>query len=349
MTRYGRTALITAILVLGLGVARGLAQAPAIPTITPPVTVKIGFAKGSMSVAGVYVAGARGYFRKAGIVNEFVPLAGFNAILPALATGELDVGSGGPSVALFNAIERGVGLRIVADQNTAFPGQASIGLMVRKDLIDTGQVKTYADLKGRTFALAARKASLELDLLKVLRLGGLRPEDVRIVTMPFPQMNAALASGAIDACFQLEPLVTEAVTRGLAVRWRGHDEITPYRQNGFVVFSEHFARRTDVARAWIVAYLRGVRDYNDALRRRRGREEVIRVLMENTPVKDREVYERMVLPGIHPDGELNIDSIREALAEFRAMGDVKSDIDLNGVIDLSFVRYAQRVLGPYPR
>ena len=349
MSRTARlAALVLSLVMLALGIV-GASTQPAIPKLETPVTVKVGFAKGSMSVAGVYVAIAKGYFREAGITNEFVPLASFNAILPAVATGELDLGSGGPSVALFNALERGVRMKIVADQNTAFPGQASIGLMVRKDLIDGGQIKTYADLKGRTFALSARKASLELDLLKVLKMGGLTLDDIKLVTMPFPQMNVALASRAIDACFQLEPLVTDAVTKNIAVRWRGHDEVTPNRQNGFVVFSEAFAKRTDVARAWTVAYVRGLRDYNDAVRNRRGREEIYQILMENTSVKDRAVYDRMVLPGMHPDGELNVASIREALSDFRASGDVKADIDLDQVVDLSFIRYARQVLGPYPR
>ena len=57
----------------------------------------------------------------------------------------------------------------------------------------------------------------------------------------------------------------------------------------------------------------------------------------------------VVLPGMHPDGELNVASIREALSDFRASGDVKADIDLDQVVDLSFIRYARQVLGPYPR
>jgi len=321
--------------------------APAIPKLKSPVTVKVGFAAGSMSVAGVYVAIARGYFQESGITNQFVPLAGFNQLVGPIATGELEIGSAGPSAALFNALERGVRLKIVADQNTAFPGRASAALMVRKDLIDSGQVKTVADLKGRTVALAARRATMELDLLKALRQGGLGPNDFKLVIMPFPQINTAFAGKAIDAGFQLEPLVSAAVTQGLAVRFKGHDEITPNRQNGVFVFSEQFAARTDVARAWMVAYVRGLRDYNDAILKNKDKEFVIQTLMTSTTVKDRATYDRMVLPGIHPEGEVNVESIREAYAEFKAAGDIKGDVNLDEVIDRSFVGYARDVLGPY--
>lgn len=342
---------LAALLAAGLVVPFAQAQspAPAIPKLKTPVKVKVGFAAGSMSVAGVYVAIARGYFQESGITNEFVPLASFNQLVGPIATGELEIGSAGPSAALFNAVERGIRMKIVADQNTAFPGRASAALMVRKDLIDSGQVKTLADLKGRTVALAARRATMELDLLKALKQGGLAANDIKLVIMPFPQINTAFAGKAIDAGFQLEPLVTAAVSQGLAVRFKGHDEITPNRQNGFFVFSEQFAARTDVALAWMLAYVRGLRDYNDAILKNKDREFVIQTLMSSTTVKDRATYDRMVLPGIHPDGEVNVESIREAYRDFKAAGDIRGEVDLDQLIDLSFVRYARDVLGPYRR
>jgi NitT/TauT family transport system substrate-binding protein len=323
--------------------------APAIPRLTAPLTVKVGFAAGSMSVAGVYVAIARGYYQDAGITNEFVALNSFNQLIGPIATGEVDIGSAGPSAALFNALERGVKIRLVADQNTVFPGHASIAMMVRKDLVDSGQVKSVADLKGRTFALAARRATMELDLLKALRQAGLTINDIKLVVMPFPQINAALAGKTIDAGWQLEPLVAAAVSRNIAVRFKGLDEITPNRQNGIFVYSERFAANQEAARAWMVAYVRGLRDYNDAVHKNKDREFVIQTLMKFTSVKDRAPYDRIVLPGLHPDGELNVDSIREAYNEFKAAGDIKGEIHLDTVIDRSFVRHAVEVLGPYRR
>jgi NitT/TauT family transport system substrate-binding protein len=348
-----RSTITTALVALAVAalVAPALAQAPApaIPRLKTPLTVKVGFAAGSMSVAGVYVAIARGYFREAGITNEFVALNSFNQLIGPIATGELDIGSAGPSAALFNALERGVNLRLVADQNTVFPGHASIAMMVRKDLVDGGQVKTVADLKGRTFALAARRATMELDLIKALRQAGLTISDIKLVVMPFPQINAALAGKSIDAGWQLEPLVAAAVSQNIAVRFKGLDEITPNRQNGIFVYSEKFAANQEAARAWMVAYVRGLRDYNDAVLKGRDREFVIQTLMKFTTVKERAPYDHIVLPGLHPDGDLNVESIREAYSEFKAAGDIKGEVNLDAVIDRSFVRHAVEILGPYRR
>ena len=171
--------------------------------------------------------------------------------------------------------------------------------------------------------------------------------DVTIVTMDWPQINTAFANKSLDIGFQLEPLVSLAVTQNLAVRFRGLDEITPNRQNAFLVASEQFAAKREVARAWMVAYVRGLRDYNDAVLKQKNREEMISILQKHSSVKDRSIYEKMVLPGIHPDGEPNVASIREALDAFKATGEVKADVDLDRMIDLSFVKYAQEVLGRY--
>jgi NitT/TauT family transport system substrate-binding protein len=329
--------------------AAAVAQQPThVPRLDEPTTVKLGWTFGSITLAGVYVAMEKGYFRDANVNVELVTVDNINALIAPIATGQIDIATGGPSAGFFNALARGVKLRIVADQNTARPGMSSIALMVRKDLIDDGQVKTYADLRGRTIAVVSKRATMELDVLKALEKGGLTRNDVNLVNMGFPQMNLAFGSKNIDAALQIEPLVTAAMAKKLAVRWKGVDEITPNRQNSFYMISEPFAARKDVARAYMVAYLRGVRDYYDGIHKKKAnRQEIIRILTRHTLVKDPAVYDQMIMPAIDPNGELNVPSIQEALDQFTADGDVKAKIDLKKVVDLSFIQYAQEVLGRY--
>jgi NitT/TauT family transport system substrate-binding protein len=333
---------------LGFAVSPSGAQTRQIPKVAAPATVKMGWTVGSMSVAGVYIAIERGYFREANITTEFVPVGAMGDLVGPLATGELQLGTGGPSVGLFNAVSRGVKLKIIADQNTAFPGRSFFALMVRKDLFDSGEIKSFADFKGRKLGMSTRRTTLELDLQKGLKAAGLDLKDVTIVTMGWPQVNAAFGGKTLDVGFQIEPLVSVAVKQKLAVRWKGLDEITPNRQNSFVVASEHFVAKPDLARAWTVAYVRGLRDYNDAFVKNKDREAIIRILQKHA-IKDRETYERMTMPGIHPDGEVNVASIREALDAFKATGEVKPDVDLDTIVDMSFVKHAQEVLGRYER
>src|SRR5438270_869838 len=78
--------------------------------------------------------------------------AGALAPRPPRGADQLDVGGGGPGPGLFNAILRGVNVRIVGDRSRAAPGTRFNCLAVRKSLLDSGAVRGFADLRGRVFA-----------------------------------------------------------------------------------------------------------------------------------------------------------------------------------------------------
>src|SRR5437016_5944558 len=108
--------------------------------------VKIGISR-TLSDAGYYIADALGFFREEGIE---VSIVGFNSaaqMIAPLGTGELEVGGGTVSAGLYNAVGRGIRIRIVADQASIKPGYGFSSLLVRKDLIDSGRYKTFSDLK----------------------------------------------------------------------------------------------------------------------------------------------------------------------------------------------------------
>jgi ABC-type nitrate/sulfonate/bicarbonate transport system substrate-binding protein len=77
--------------------------------------VKIGIAR-TISDAGYYIADAIGFFREEGLD---VSITGFNSaaqMIAPLGTGELDVGGGTVSAGFYNAVGRGILMKIVADQ-----------------------------------------------------------------------------------------------------------------------------------------------------------------------------------------------------------------------------------------
>src|SRR5512139_2277704 len=116
--------------------------------------VKIGISR-TLSDAGYYVADAKGFFRDEGMD---VSITGFNSaaqMIAPLGTGELDVGGGTVSAGFYNAVGRGILMKIVADQASIKPGYGYSSLMVRKDLVDSGRYKSFADLKGMKVAIGA--------------------------------------------------------------------------------------------------------------------------------------------------------------------------------------------------
>ena len=124
-----------------------------------------------LSFAPYYVAQAEGYFAEEGLEVEFVELGGEEAT-PLLIQGELDVIVGIGAYYL-NAIARGAEIKVVADKGHVGTTDCSpSALVVRRELIETGEVDSVARLKGRTMPL--RSASMEHYFLsKLLDTAGL--------------------------------------------------------------------------------------------------------------------------------------------------------------------------------
>jgi len=270
-------------------------------------------------------------------------------MIPLLGTGKLDVGAGAPSVGLFNAITRDVPLKIVADKGNLAPGHGYEAMIVRKALWDKGTIRSPSDLKGQTIAIASRGIVPEVTLDTFLRTGGLTVNDVKIVTLPFPDMVTALANGAVDLANAIEPFATQAVARGVGVIWHRTDEIAPNKQVGVILYGPDFARKTDVARRFMLAYIKGARDYNDAFIKNQpaARADLVRILARNTPVKDLSLYDRMVMPGMDPNGKVNVKSLSTDQDWFLQYGGQKQRVDLRSAVDSSFTDWAVQKLGPY--
>jgi NitT/TauT family transport system substrate-binding protein len=266
--------------------------------------VKVGFLGLILSNAGIFLAAEHGYFAEQGIAAELVPFDGGPRMVPALATNEIQVGGGSPGAGLFNALQRGIRSRVVADKASGPPGAASESQMIRKDAFDSGQITRLEDLRGKNFGLLSRDSSQEFDLAYVLRPVGLTPADLNLVEIALPDQAAAFANGTLDAASVLEPAVTMFADRGLAVEMPGY-ESPPNKEASVIMYSEQFAAQRDPATRWMIAYLKGVREYNDALVAGNHREDTVRVLEKVGVVTDRGLLERMGRIGLNPNGYVN--------------------------------------------
>lgn len=83
-------------------------------------------------------------------------------------------------------------------------------IMVRSDLKAT----SLKDLKGKTFAIPSKFSNQNLVVRKLMIDQGLKPDDVRFVELPPPDMPGALAAKAIDAYFVGEPHAAKAELSG---------------------------------------------------------------------------------------------------------------------------------------
>src|SRR5712691_411438 len=161
-------------------------------------TVKIGVVNLSTDIA-FYLAEKRDYFKEEGLKAELAYFdSGAKMILP-LGTGDLAAGGGAASAGLYNAVDRGIELRVVADKGMSVDGYDYKALVVRKDLVEGGAFKSLADLKGRKVAIVAQGVADESILHQALLKGGLKDSDIDRVYVPFSQQLVALQNKGIDA------------------------------------------------------------------------------------------------------------------------------------------------------
>ncbi len=343
-----RFAMVLAALAIGCGGSSAGAPTPA-AGLTPTV-VHIGIL-GSASDAGIVIADALGYFKEEGVVPDYQRFqSGANMTAP-LGTGQIDVGAGAPSAGLFNAMARDIQIKIVADKGNVDPPHGFEAFLVRKQLIDSGQVRSVADLKGRRVAISATGIPPEFELDTMLRTAGLTVKDVTVVTLSFPDMVTALQNGAIDMAGVIEPFSTVAQTRGLGVVFKRADEIIPGNQLSLIMYSTSFAKQTDLARRWMRAYLRGVRDFNDIFFKKTApqakKDAVIKALIKDTSVTDPTLWDKMVMPNLDPNGRVRIDKLKASQDWFVQMGYQQRKVDLDKALDTSYATWAVQKLGPY--
>ena len=336
--------------------SHGLVLALVVASIGPanaqsPSAVTVGAASVT-SDAPIYIADKKGYFRDEGLAVKVENFRSASDMVPHLGTGTLDAGAGSASAGLYNAVARGIKIKIVADKASSPSGYGATKILVRKDHVDSGRYKSPVDFKGMKFAMNAPGVSNTATLNAILKAAGLRYSDVETVNMPLPDHVVALGNKAVDASASVEPAATIAIKNGFAVLVKADDEILPNHQIAVLLYSENFAaRRSDAARAFMRAYLRAVRFYNGALKDGRmigpNADEVIAILSQTTQIKDPAIYKSITPTGMNPDGKVNVDSLAADLAFYKEQSLIEADVRADQIVDHSFVEVALQQIGPY--
>jgi NitT/TauT family transport system substrate-binding protein len=86
------------------------------------------------------------------------------------------------------AAARNIAVKIVADKRSTIPGHSYMPVLIRKALVESGEIKSFADLKGRKVAQAGQGGSPGSTLNEALKQAGLSYGDVRhIYNLGYPQ------------------------------------------------------------------------------------------------------------------------------------------------------------------
>jgi NitT/TauT family transport system substrate-binding protein len=302
----------------------------------------------SVSDAGIYIANDRGYFKDENIDVELLQLDAVSSVVTALASEQVDVAGGAPSAAIYNASRQGIGIKIVADKGSMPAGSGYLGIVVRKAL--EGEIKNAGDLRGHKVAWPGYGAGTtnEVVLDQLFRMTGLKEDDLTLENLSFSDSIAALAGGSVDAAYLIEPLMQSAEQRGIGKILLTGDRIYPNQQVAVLLYGPDFIKkRPDVAQRFMKAYLRGVRDYNAAFRKNIDTDKIVDILSKNTNVKKPELYKTMVMPGLDPNGAVNVAGMTGDMKWYLSKGFLKEAVDVPSAVDATFAEKAVKELGEY--
>ncbi len=206
------------------GVGSPPTSVPATSQQTPSgqlTEIRVGIT-GNTADAPLFIAQDRGYFKEQGLTLAITRVQSAADVIAPLGAGQMDVGGGAISAGLFNAIARGVDVKIVADkgQHSGSPVNgftSAVVLVVPKS--DADQYKSLSDLRGKTVALASVGSGNEIMLDRGLQSVGLTEKDVTFKQLSFSDMLAALSTHAIDAAVEIEPFVAQGQAKDILVPW----------------------------------------------------------------------------------------------------------------------------------
>jgi NitT/TauT family transport system substrate-binding protein len=323
-------------------------QAPAPSATRAPTKVVIGHFPATHT-AGVYIAYERGYFAEQGIDAELVPFQALPEAAVLLNTGQMDIYAGGTGGNLYNAVARGIRLKIVADKAHSEAGVKYKAFVARRDLWDSGEIRRIADLRGRPVAANPRGGGIEYQMEKVLQTAGLTIDDIQFKGLPVPDQLTALANKGVDAAFLFQPALCTAERHNLAVVIPPLlDDVAPGLQGGVINYGERFIQeKPEAARGFMVAYVRALRDYNDAQLYNINRAQIVAIMQKYVNLPDLSYYDECEWGRLNPDGRVDRKWIEDEMLWGVRTGLLDRVIPVDQLVDDTYVDYALQVLGPY--
>ncbi len=103
----------------------------------------------------------------------------------------------------------------------------------------------------------------------------------------------------------------------------------------------------DVSLRFMAAYLKGVRDYNDAFKKGEGKDEIINIMTQYTALKKAAVWEDVFVTGLDPNGKMFNDDIQDQYEMYKKNGAIRGEVNFDEAIDTAITEKAAKIIGEY--
>jgi NitT/TauT family transport system substrate-binding protein len=157
-------------------------------------------------VAPLYLGMKKGFFEAEKLKIEPQLAEGGAAITPAVLSGQFQIGFSN-TISLLIAASKDLPVQIIAQGVLAGTDESKAwaDLLVLKN----GPIKDAKDLEGKTIAVNTLNNICEVTIKASLEKDGVDVDSLKFAEVPFPDMNAALEAGRVDAACVVEPFVSQ--------------------------------------------------------------------------------------------------------------------------------------------
>ena len=243
------------------------------------------------TVLPLYVGIAKGQFAREGLGIEITVTPTSTYQITSLYAGKYPIAIGAFDNIV--AYQEGQGAVVLEGEPDlfAFMGVAQMNLQ----LVVQPDIRSYADLKGKTFAVDAPSSGFVFVLRRMLELGGLGADDYALVavgTRRWDSMKAGEHAGAL----MTDSYMAGELSQGLKVLESSIDVLPGYQS------AVGSARRSWAAanRDALIAFIRAYVDCIDWIFEPGNREEAARLLAQNRPGMSAEAARKAVAQLVAP-------------------------------------------------
>jgi ABC-type nitrate/sulfonate/bicarbonate transport system substrate-binding protein len=282
----------------------------------------------------IFAAIEKGWFAANGVNVKLTttPSSAFQA--ENLANGTFDIaGTAFDNVVAYREKQGAVVIDPVPDF-FAFMGATQIELA----LVTAKDVKSVADLKGRSVALDALATGFAFVLYEMLERAGLKQADIEMAAVgATPLRWESVRAGTHAATLTIEPFTSIARAQGFNVVETSTNMFAAYQGGSFAARYSWAAANADAVKGFIRGYLKGLEWTLDPA----NRDEAVKLLLANMdgikPEVAPKVVANLVNPrsGLTPKAAFLPDGVATVLELRRRYGGGKANADAARYIDTS--------------
>jgi NitT/TauT family transport system substrate-binding protein len=285
-----------------------------------PATLKVGVIP-IADVAPVYVGIKQGFFKEENLTIQPQIAEGGATITAQTVSGDLQIGFSNVT-SLIIAASKKLPIQIVASgvKGAESEDDAWDAVLTKKG----SPIKDPKALEGQTVSVNNLNNVGPLTINNAMEKAGADYKKVKYVEVPFPDANAALDTGRIDAAWVVEPFVSQGKAQGTGEVLHPFEQMAPnFEVATYFVTKQYAAQNKDVVD-------RFVRAINKSLEFAQQNPDVVRQVVPTYTKIPKDVAAKMTLP--RWASEINQPTVQQTADLAQKYGYIKDKPDLGELI-----------------